>query len=40
LADHPRIDLGYAGLRLGEVRGLRWQDIDLEAGLLHVRRSL
>ena len=40
MADHPRIDLGYAGLRLGEVRGLRWQDIDLEAGLLHVRRSL
>ena len=37
----PAIGLaGYAGLRLGEVRGLRWQDIDLDAGLLHVRRSL
>jgi integrase len=31
---------GYAGLRLGEVRGLRWQDIDLDADLIHVRCSL
>lgn len=30
----------YAGLRLGELRGLRWEDVDLEANLLHVRRSL
>jgi integrase len=31
---------GYAGLRLGEVRGLRWQDVDLDAGTIIVRRSL
>jgi integrase len=28
------------GLRRGEALGLRWQDIDLEAGWLSVRRSL
>ncbi|WP_239382131.1 site-specific integrase, partial [Frankia sp. CIT1] len=28
------------GLRRGEVLGLRWDDIDLEAGVLHVRRTL
>ncbi len=28
------------GLRRGEALGLRWQDIDLEAGRLCVRRSL
>lgn len=31
---------GYAGLRLGELRALRWEDIDLDAGTVHVRRSL
>ncbi len=29
----------YAGLRLGELRALRWQDVDLAAGVIHVRRS-
>ncbi len=29
----------YAGLRAGEVRGLRWKDVDLERELLVVRRS-
>ena len=29
----------YAGLRRGELRGLRWADIDLAAGLLHVRHG-
>jgi integrase len=28
------------GLRRGEVCGLRWRDVDLEAGLLHVRGQL
>jgi integrase len=31
---------GYAGLRLGELRALRWGDVNLEAGSLTVRRSL
>ena|GEM_PF-4845151 len=30
----------YAGLRIGEARGLRWDDVDLERGTLTVRRQL
>jgi len=30
----------YAGLRIGEVRALRWADIDLDAGVIHIRRSM
>jgi integrase len=29
----------YGGLRRGELRALRWDDVDLAAGLIHVRRS-
>jgi integrase len=29
----------YAGLRRGELLALRWQDVELAAGLLHVRRA-
>jgi len=29
----------YAGLRLGEALGVRWQDIDLDTGMIHVRRQ-
>jgi integrase len=29
-----------AGLREGELLGLRWEDLDLETGMLQVRRSL
>ena len=29
-----------AGLRIGEVCGLRWEDIDFTSGLIHVRRTL
>lgn len=32
--------LGLAGLRRGEALGLRWGDVDLRAGVLHVRRAL
>ena len=31
---------GYAGLRLGQVRGLRWSDVDLDADTISVSRSL
>jgi integrase len=29
----------YAGLRLGELLALDWSAVDLDAGLIHVRRS-
>ena len=29
----------YAGLRRGELWGLRWDDVDLDAGVISVRRS-
>jgi len=29
----------YAGLRRGEIMGLRWSDVDLRAGVIHVERS-
>jgi integrase len=29
-----------AGLRRGELQGLKWDDLDLEAGMLQVRRTL
>jgi integrase len=28
----------FTGMRLSELRGLRWSDIDLEAGQIHVRQ--
>lgn len=31
---------GYAGLRLGEIRALRWEDIDWQEGVIHIERSL
>src|SRR5262249_51985537 len=34
------IGLGvYAGLRLGEVAGIHWQDVDLEGGMIRVRKQ-
>ena len=32
--------LAMTGMRRGEVLGLRWEDVDLEAGRLSVRRAL
>jgi integrase len=29
----------YAGLRRGELAALRWEDVDLAEGVIHVRRS-
>lgn len=30
----------YAGLRMGEIRALEVRDVDIDAGVIHVRRSL
>ncbi len=30
----------YTGLRTGEIRALAWEDIDLEAGTITVRRNI
>lgn len=32
--------LMYTGMRRGEALGLRWEDIDLENGILHIRRNV
>lgn len=32
--------LAFTGLRLGELRALRWDDLDLEVGLLRVRAEV
>ena len=38
---HPLwVVLGTAGLRIGEALGLKWQDLDLDAGRLQVKRAL
>jgi integrase len=29
----------YAGLRRGELQALKWEDVDLAAGVIHVERS-
>lgn len=29
----------YSGLRMGELRALRWEDVDFDRGLIHVRRT-
>ena len=40
IADRPMwATLFYAGLRMGEARALRCQDVDLEAGMIRVCRS-
>ena len=30
----------YTGMRLGEITGLKWEDIDLEKGIINVQRQL
>ena len=38
---HPLWALELAtGLRRGELLGLRWQDVDLDAGVIHVRQAI
>ena len=31
--------LYYAGLRLDEVRNLKWQDIDFDRDVIHIKKS-
>lgn len=31
---------GYTGLRHGELAALAWEDIDLDAGVIHISRNL
>jgi integrase len=31
--------LGLSGMRAGEIRGLRWEDLDLRRRLAHIRRT-
>jgi integrase len=41
--EHRRIPLllaGWCGLRSGEVRGLRMQDLDFDAGVVHVHQAV
>ena len=38
---YPLVRLAaFTGMRRGEVAGLRWQDVDLEAGCLYVRQTI
>ncbi|MEI5994255.1 tyrosine-type recombinase/integrase [Candidatus Enterococcus mansonii] len=30
----------YSGMRIGEISGLKWEDIDLEKNIIHVRRTI
>lgn len=30
----------YTGMRIGEICALKWEDIDLETGILHVKRTV
>ena len=30
----------HTGLRIGEVCGLQWRDVDISAGIIHVRRTV
>ncbi|WP_430602943.1 hypothetical protein IGJ02_000268 [Enterococcus sp. DIV0724b] len=30
----------YTGMRIGEISGLKWSDIDMEKNIIHVRRTI
>jgi integrase len=39
--DYPAIATAiFTGMRQGELLGLRWQDIDLDRGVIHIRQQL
>jgi integrase len=35
----PLVRALHTGMRRGELRGLRWEDVDLATGTLHVRQD-
>jgi len=35
-----KADMLYTGMRVGEVCGLRWEDLDFEEGVIHVEHTL
>lgn len=43
-ANHPHWSLftlaACTGMRAGELYGLRWKDVDLDAGILHIRQTI
>ena len=40
-SDYPVILAAiYTGMRQGELLGIRWKDVDLKAGIIHVRQQL
>lgn len=40
-SDYPVILAAiFTGMRQGELLGIRWQDVDLDAGIIHVRQQL
>lgn len=30
----------FTGIRMGELLGLRWEDVDVQSGMLHIQRTL
>lgn len=36
----PILFLLYTGMRMGELRGLRWEDVDINAGQMRIERQL
>lgn len=38
--DNELLLMLYTGMRVGEIRGLKWSDVDLDAGTIHVSRQL
>ncbi len=40
ILEYPTLVAIMTGLRRGELLGLRWSDVDLAKGVLHVRRAL
>lgn len=37
---HELLTMIYTGMRVGEIRGLRWSDVDLDQATIHIQRQL